>query len=231
MQHTTNITKHASLRAHLISDIHIYMKISQVRTNSFCVDCNRQIPNLFSVMEQTASGSFTVAQNLLAEKAVNALYKIRKQINFSGLPFSSAQKIFETAIEPILTYGSEVWGVFLKLDFEKWDKTSAEKAHLRFCKMFLGLNRKSSNHATRAEMGRFPIHLTIIKFILKYYMYLNTKEETSVAKQALYISKETSSKLSNSYNNNIVEILKFGNYIIVTIYEIQKLFPMKLLVI
>ena len=42
-------------------------------------------------------------------------------------------------------------------------------------------------------------------------MYLNTKEETSVAKQALYISKETSSKLSNSYNNNIVEILKFGN--------------------
>ena len=77
--------------------------------------------------------------------------------------------------------------------------------------MFLGLNRKSSNHATRAEMGRFPIHLTIIKFILKYYMYLNSKEETSVVKQALYISKETSSKLSNSYNNNIVEILKFGN--------------------
>ena len=77
--------------------------------------------------------------------------------------------------------------------------------------MFLGLNRKSSNHATRAEMGRFPIHLTIIKFILKYYMYLNSKEETSVVKQALYISKETSSKFSNSYNNNIVEILKFGN--------------------
>ena len=38
-------------------------------------------------------------------------------------------KIFETSIEPILTYGSEVWGVFLKLDFEKWDKTSTEKAH------------------------------------------------------------------------------------------------------
>ena len=65
-----------------------------------------------------------------------------------------------------------MWGVFLKLDFEKWDKISTEKAHLRFCKMFLGLNRKSSNHAIRAEMGRFPIHLTIIKFILKYYMYV-----------------------------------------------------------
>ena len=83
-------------------------------------------------IEITASGSFTVAQNLLAEKAINALFKIRKQINFSTLPFSSAQKIFETAIEPILTYGSEVWGVFLKLDFEKWDETSTEKAHLRF---------------------------------------------------------------------------------------------------
>ena len=30
----------------------------------------------------TASGSFTVAQNLLAGKDVNALFKIRKQINF-----------------------------------------------------------------------------------------------------------------------------------------------------
>ena len=118
--------------------------------------------------------------------------------------------------------------MFLKLDFEKWDKTSKEKAHLRFCKIFLGLNRKSSNNATRAEMGRFPIHLTIIKFILKYYMYLNTKEETSAAKQALYISKETSSKLSNSYNNDIVEILKFGNC-----YNLRnsETLPMKLLVI
>ena len=77
--------------------------------------------------------------------------------------------------------------------------------------MFLGLNRKSSNHATRAEMGRFLIHLTIIKLILKYYMYLNSEEETSIVKQELYISKETSSKLSNFYNNNIVEILKFVN--------------------
>ena len=105
---------------------------------------------------------------MLAEKAVNALFKICKQRIFSGLPFSPAHKIFQTAIKPIWTYGSEVWGVFLKLDFAKWDKTSTEKGHLRFCKMFLGLNRKSLNHATRAEMGRFPIHLTIIKFILKY---------------------------------------------------------------
>ena len=50
--------------------------------------------------------------------------------------------------------------------------------------MFLGLNRKSSNHATRAEMGRFPIHLTIIKLILKYCnICLNSKEETSIVKQ------------------------------------------------
>ena len=110
-----------------------------------------------------------------------------------------------------MIYGSEVWGVFPKLDFEKWDKTSTEKGNLRFYKMLLGLNRKSSNHATRAEMGHFPIHLTIIKLILKYCVYLNSKEETSIVKQALYISKETTSKFSSSYNNNFVEILKFGN--------------------
>ena len=57
-------------------------------------------------------------------------------------------KIFETAIQPILTYGCEVWGAYTKLDFDKWDKTPIEQAHLRFCKLILGLNPRASNHAT-----------------------------------------------------------------------------------
>ena len=57
---------------------------------------------------------------------------------------------------------------------KKWDKTQAEKVHLRYCKLFLGLNRKASNYAARGEMGRFPLQLTVLKQILTYNLYLNS---------------------------------------------------------
>ena len=43
-----------------------------------------------------------------------------------------------------LTYNAEVWGAYEKFDFVKWDKSAIEKVHLRYCKSYLGINRKSS---------------------------------------------------------------------------------------
>ena len=157
----------------------------------------------------TSSGTFTIAQKVLAEMALNAIFKIRKHINFSKLPIGVARKIFVTAIQPILTYGCEVWGAYIKLNFDTWDKTPIEKTHVRFCKMFLGLNRKASNHATRSEMGSFPLQIVIIGHIVTYYCYLNSKDDSSIVKQALNIMHENSSKIANSYINNINNILKF----------------------
>ena len=158
----------------------------------------------------SSSENLTVAQKVLAEKALNAIFKIRKHIDFSRLPLRSARQIFETAIKPILTYGSEVWGAYVKQDFEKWDKTPIEKTHLRFCKMFLGLNRRASNHASRGEMGSYPIQITILKHIYTYYQYLNSKDDSTFVKQAFYIMLEHASKLKNSYYNNLVEFLRLS---------------------
>ena len=81
-----------------------------------------------------------------------------------------------------------------------------EKTHLRFCKMFLEVNKKAANHATRAEMRRFPIQISIISLILKYYIYLNGKESNSIVKQALIISQELGSNSHNSYHSKLLEI-------------------------
>ena len=135
----------------------------------------------FSVQEYTylgiritSSGTFIKAQKVLAEKALNAVFKIQEHINFSRLPIRLARKIFVTAIQPILTYGCKVWGAYIKVNFEE--------THLRFSKMFLGLNRKQSNHFTRSEMGSFPLQIVIIKHILTYYYYQGTKDDSSVVK-------------------------------------------------
>ena len=157
-------------------------------------------------------GNFHLCQKTLAEKGLNALYKIYEHIDFFQLSSLSANKIFDTAIVPILTYDAEIWGMFSKLDFEKWDKTQSEKVHLRYCKLFLGLNRKASNYAARGEMGRFPPQLTILKQILKYNLYLNSKEDSSIVKQSLYISDEINKICTNSYGRLLLQdLLKSHN--------------------
>ena len=39
-------------------------------------------------------------------------------------------------IFPILTYNSEIWGVYAKPEFKTWDSSQIEKTHLQFCKRF-----------------------------------------------------------------------------------------------
>ena len=100
----------------------------------------------------TPNAKFSVATKHLTEKAMHALYKIRKNVDFHCLPANLACKIFDSVISPILLYNSEIWGAYIDNDFAKWDKTVTEKAHLKFCKLYLGVNRKASNLASRGEL-------------------------------------------------------------------------------
>ena len=91
-------------------------------------------------------------------------------------------------ISPILTYNSEIWGVYAKPDFKTWDGSQIEKAHLQFCKRYLEVNNKASNIACRAELGRFPLNITVNQKILKYILYIQSKDEESFVKQAFLMS-------------------------------------------
>ena len=66
-------------------------------------------------------------------------------------------------ISPILSYNSEIWGVYVKHDFKAWDNTPTEKTHLKFCKRYLEISNKASNVASRSELGRLPLIINIYK--------------------------------------------------------------------
>ena len=136
----------------------------------------------------TSNGNFTLAQINLCVKAIRASFKIRKYADLSKFPQHIVFKIFDATIIPIITYGGEIWGISKPLNFKTWDQSPAEKVHLKFCKQYLGLNRKTSNLATRGESERFPIQILIMKKALKYFSYLCEKDENSIVKQAFLIS-------------------------------------------
>ena len=133
----------------------------------------------------------------LKEKALQALFTAKRLMNFLFLKSRHAEKIFDTLIRPIVLYISEVWGAYSNGDFSSWDKTAAEKLHLRFCKLYLGVNSKSSNDACRAELGRLPMKLIVDKQIMKYYQHLNELKHDAIAKQALDISKSLRAQIKN----------------------------------
>jgi hypothetical protein len=47
----------------------------------------------------------------------------------------------------------------------------------KFCKYILGVHKISINVAVLSELGRFPLHLNVIKSMIRYYDRLKTIEE------------------------------------------------------
>ena len=159
-------------------------------------------------MKLMPNGNFTLAQKQLSEKALHALGSIRRHLNLHHLNPKLAIKIFESIVSPILLYNSEVWGAYIKNDQKKWDNSTTEKTHLRFCKLYLGVGKKASNMASRAELGKFPLQITIYKRLFKYITHINSLPETAIAKQAFLISKDLYLNNKTCFYKNAMDILK-----------------------
>ena len=61
-------------------------------------------------------------------------------------------------------------------------KDSIEKTHIHFCKMCLGLNKRSPNVASRNELGRLSLSLQITMNIFKFWIHLENQASDSIAK-------------------------------------------------
>ena len=156
----------------------------------------------------SATGNFSAHQTRSREKALYAFYNVTRSVDFKKLKPKQDNMIFDALISPILTYGSEVWGVYLKQDFNKWEKSPTEKVHLRFCKYYLGV---TMNIACRAELARFPMKLVIDRLILKYFNHLLSLPGNTVASQAFLISKSLHERSKECYLTNLHKILDMYN--------------------
>ncbi len=71
-------------------------------------------------------------------------------------------KLFDSQIQPILLYGSEIWGckVFYTI----------EKIHLLACKKFLNVSISTPSNMVYGECGRFPLYIVSHTRCLKYWL-------------------------------------------------------------
>ena len=67
-------------------------------------------------------------------------------------------------VKPILLYNSEVWVAYkIKQHQNAWDRLPFEKTHLKFGEKCLRVKSKTSNLATKAELGMIRVSKMVLK--------------------------------------------------------------------
>ena len=154
--------------------------------------------------------NFNKGVDILSKKAAKAMFVLMKNINANNICPKTALHLFDSYIQPILTYNCEIWGFhFIKLlshtDSIKFmkslDKCPFESVLLKFCKWVLGVNRFTSNCGTRAEFGMYPMLFYIYKHCLSFIDHLK-KSENPVLQMAL----KEDEKLNTSLSKSILDI-------------------------
>jgi hypothetical protein len=86
-------------------------------------------------------------------------------------------KLFDTQIQPMLSYGAEVWGM-------EADLTVLERVHLFALKRFLNVSVRTPNTLVYGETGRYPLRININIKCVKYWLKLQEMSTDRYPKKA-----------------------------------------------
>ena len=129
--------------------------------------CNNTKGNIFKSM-----GSFISDK---ARKATFATVKKCKSLGF--LTPKVALQLFDSNVSSILNYASEIWNNCNPID-------DIERVQLRFLKYMLGVKDSTCTAAVYGEVGRFPVHLTAMVNVIKYWIRILNADNNSLLKKA-----------------------------------------------
>jgi hypothetical protein len=129
------------------------------------------------------TGNFDHAVKELKIKAMRALFKLISSLKSQHISCGKVYtKLFDSMVKPILLYGCQVWGqkltrCMLKEDFGQFEKLPFEDVHNKLCKMALNTGKYSSNLPARAELGRYPLIITVAVLTVKFWSKLTSSPD------------------------------------------------------
>ena len=117
--------------------------------------------------------------------------------------------LFDHVIKPIALYSCEVWGAEENSSdkIENLHSSACELFQTRCCKHILGASKKTTNMATLAELGRYPLYIDIHKKMVKYFLRLNTLNTDRILYLAYLEQKNELIKNGATWLTKIKDIL------------------------
>ena len=145
------------------------------------------------------NGTFIETRKKLIEQAQKALYSIYKLIRNESIPIDLQLKMFDSMIEPILLYGSEVWG------YE--NLKTIEQIHLKFCKRILKVRNSTPSFMVYGELGRFPIEIRVkLRMVSFWGRLLNNENKLSSTLYRLMLSLKVKNNVNFKWINFVESI-------------------------
>ena len=136
----------------------------------------------------TLSGSMTVAQATLRQKALRGYFALKRMLDIRHIRKSILFKLFDALIQPIATYACQVWlpstNLFKAIIDEDIRNTRLksisfdplENLHLSFLKWTMSVHKYTSNAAVWGDCGRYPLGIVASKLVFCYKKRLELME-------------------------------------------------------
>ena len=122
--------------------------------------------------------SFKAACNNLSSKAKNAVLCIMRRLqHLNNNNLGLLLKLFDCQVQPIIQYGSEIWGL-------QSAALDAEKVHLFTLKRFLRLEMRTPNDFVYGDTGRYPLYINSAVNCIRYWLKLLRMESNRLPHKA-----------------------------------------------
>ena len=152
-------------------------------------------------IEIKASGSFSMAKEILTEKARKAMMPLISTLFQFKIPVSDSISLFNSFIRPIALYNAEIWCQLTKTQLKALHENKinilnvmldekCEKNHLRFLKIILGVTKSCSNLPILGETGQIPLAARGYLAALNFWHRMELIQEETLVKLAYNVVKK-----------------------------------------
>jgi hypothetical protein len=145
--------------------------------------------------------SFVAACRDIASKAKKALLCIIQRLRmYNCSSFDVYMKLFDAQVQPIMQYGSEIWGL---------DKAAqhCEKVHLFALKKFLSVDLRTPNDFVYNELGRHPTIINSVINCIRYWLKLLVMDDNRLPKKAYVMLRKLDERGKVTWVTNVRKCL------------------------
>ena len=134
-----------------------------------------------------------------AKQSTNLILRSLYDIECHNLKIFS--KLFDSKIQPILSYGSEIWG------FHESSNSEVERAHTIAFKRFLSISVHTSNSVLYGDTGRYPLSIIHKVKCIKYWFKIQEMHSSRFPRQAYNMLERLHDNGTTTWVTNIKETL------------------------
>ena len=159
------------------------------------VDKYKCLGNIINTTKTSRGNIFRENTDFLCNRARRSVFSIINKVKKIGAVSPKCMfKLYETLVQPVLLYGSDVWGAC------RQTTTALDKTLYWFLRMVLRVKGSTSIQMLLGETGVLPPSILCHKNVILFYIRLNSLPAGSVLKSVFSEIKRLSSVGINSNN-------------------------------